>query len=103
MKTPRSLFGQRLRAVRLRHGLTQKQLGLAAGLDEETVSARMAQYERGIHAPSFALAEQLADVMKVPAACFYARDDDLAELIRVTGRLGKKARRRLLERARACG
>jgi transcriptional regulator with XRE-family HTH domain len=76
-----TLFGVRLKEARLRAGFTQMQLGVAAGIDEYSASARINQYERGKHWPDFGTAERLAAVLKVPAAFFYARDDALAEWI----------------------
>jgi len=95
MKEPRTVFGRRLREARLACGLTQISLGIAAGIDSETASARMAQYERGTHTPPFEVTERLAKVLRVPAAHFYARDDDLAAIICVVDRLSKRARRRI--------
>lgn len=34
-------------------GQSQKQLGILAGMDEFAASARMNQYEKGVHAPDF--------------------------------------------------
>ncbi|MDR0577808.1 MAG: helix-turn-helix domain-containing protein [Candidatus Accumulibacter sp.] len=76
-----ALFGARLKEARLRAGYTQMQLGVAAGIDEYSASARINQYERGKHWPDFGTAERLAAVLGVPAAFFYARDDALAAWI----------------------
>jgi len=100
LKETRTVFGRRLRDMRQLNGLTQKQLGVKAGLDPKTASARMAQYERGTHTPSFTTAEKLADALMVPAAYFYARDNDLAEIIVLASRLRTRAWRQLLERTR---
>jgi transcriptional regulator with XRE-family HTH domain len=64
-----------------RPGLSQKQLGIQANIDEFSASPRINQYERGRHTPDFETVERLAKVLKVPAAFFYTRDDDLAQLI----------------------
>ncbi|MGM3189014.1 MULTISPECIES: helix-turn-helix domain-containing protein [Pectobacteriaceae] len=56
-------------------------LGILAGIDEAMASARMNQYERGIHTPDFELACRLAAVLHVPACYFYTVEDDLAEMI----------------------
>ncbi|MEI7345964.1 helix-turn-helix domain-containing protein [Dickeya chrysanthemi] len=58
-----------------------ERLGILAGIDEATASARMNQYERGIHTPDFELARRLAAVLNVPACYFYTVEDDLAEMI----------------------
>lgn len=75
------MLPQRLKAARLKAGLSQERLGILAGIDEATASARMNQYERGIHTPDFELACRLASVLQVPACYFYAVEDDLAEMI----------------------
>lgn len=67
----------RLKEARLRAGLSQERLGILAGIDEATASARMNQYERGTHSPDFSLACKL----KVPANYFYTVEDDLAEIV----------------------
>lgn len=72
----------RLKEARLEKGLSQKQLGILAGLDEFASSARMNQYERGTHAPDYSLLRRIASVLDVPTAFFYAEDDNLAELIK---------------------
>lgn len=75
------MLPHRLKAARLKAGLSQERLGILAGVDEATASARMNQYERGIHTPDFELACRLALVLHVPACYFYAVEDDLAEMI----------------------
>lgn len=75
------MLPHRLKEARLKAGLSQQKLGILAGIDEATASARMNQYERGIHTPDFALACRLAEVLKVPACYFYTVEDDLAEVV----------------------
>ncbi|MBX9725973.1 MAG: helix-turn-helix domain-containing protein, partial [Rickettsiales bacterium] len=80
---PKSLFGLRLREARLRVGIPQDKLGVMIGLDEASASARISRYESGIHAPPFELVEQMASVLKLPAAYFYCSDDRLAEIMQM--------------------
>ncbi len=75
------MLPHRLKAARLKAGLSQQKLGILAGIDEATASARMNQYEKRIHTPDFALACKLADVLNIPACYFYTVEDDLAEYI----------------------
>lgn len=75
------MVGKRIRDARLRAGLSQKQLGIKAGIDEFVASPRVNQYERGKHAPDFSTAERLAEVLGVPVPYFYAREDHLADWI----------------------
>ncbi len=80
-----SVFGGRLKEARLRVGLSQKRLGIAAGLDEFVASARINRYELGVHKVDYPFACRLAAVLQVPVAYLYADDDRLAELIRLYG------------------
>ena len=76
-----SPFPKRLKEARLRAKLSQKELGIKAGLDEFSSSPRMNQYERGTHAPEFSLVKSIATVLRVPTAFFYAEEDELAKII----------------------
>jgi transcriptional regulator with XRE-family HTH domain len=98
--TGNTVFGDRLKKARLRIGLSQKSLGIAAGLDPFVASARINRYELGIHKADYPFACRLAAVLSVPVAYFYADDDDLAELILLYGQASKRARSRLLATAR---
>lgn len=79
--TPSPIFCQRLKAARLAAGLSQKQLGIRAGLDEFVASTRINRYEVGVHEPDLSMAQRLAEVLEVPLAYFYAQDDRLARCI----------------------
>lgn len=87
-----SVFATRLKQARLRAGLTQEKLGVLAGIDEMSASARMNQYERGKHAPDWLTVENLAQALDVPTVFFYAQDDDAAELLLMFYRLPKAKR-----------
>lgn len=95
-----SVFGVRLRQARLRLGLAQDKLGVLAGLDESSSSARISRYESGIHEPSVQFAEALAKVLGVSAAFFYCRDDRLAEIILLYADMPEARRRSLRDTAR---
>ncbi|QNA88713.1 helix-turn-helix transcriptional regulator [Massilia sp. Dwa41.01b] len=73
-----SVFAKRMKEARLRAGLSQEKLGVLAGIDEMSSSARMNQYERGKHEPDFSLVERVAKVLDVPECYFYCKDDDVA-------------------------
>jgi len=92
-----TLISKRLKEARQAKGISQKQLGIEAGIDEFSSSARVNQYETGKHVPDLQTAEKLAEVLGVPAAFFYARDDQLAELIRLFGSLDKTLRTQAIE------
>ena len=71
---------KRLKQARLRCNLSQRSLGIAAGMDVASASARMNQYERGKHVPDYQTLCQLALVVGAPVAYFYANDEE-AELL----------------------
>lgn len=91
-----SVFGMRLKAARLEAGLSQEQLGLLAGLEVESASARMNRYERGTRVPAVALVERIGAVLNRPVAYFYAVDDDEAMLITAYHRMEEVKKKRLL-------
>ncbi|WP_105648496.1 helix-turn-helix domain-containing protein [Cronobacter dublinensis] len=62
-------------------GLSQKKLGILAGIDEFVASARINRYEKGVHQASIEIARKLAEALAVPLAYFYTEDDELAELL----------------------
>lgn len=74
---------KRLKEARLAAKLSQKELGIAAGIDQFSASPRINQYEMGKHTPDFLTLKNLAIVLSVPTAFFYAEDDDLAEMIKL--------------------
>ena len=71
----------RLRQLRELRGLSQRELGIKAGIDPSAASPRVNQYERGKHAPNFMVAAKLAGALGAPTAYLYAEDDELAALI----------------------
>lgn len=78
---PLAVLGKRLKESRERKGLSQKQLGIAAGLDQFVASARINRYERGVHHPDPVTLQRLADTLGVPPAYLVASDDRLARAI----------------------
>jgi transcriptional regulator with XRE-family HTH domain len=95
-----TVFTKRLKQARLRAGLSQERLGVLAGIDEHSASARMNQYERGKHAPDWLTVERLAAVLRVPVAYLYAADDEVAELLLAFYALGPEHRAKVLELVR---
>ena len=96
-KTPQSVFCERLRAIREASGLSQKRLGILAGLDPFVSSARINRYEKGLHEPDTTMASRLAAVLGVPLAYLYAEDDRLARVIVAFAALSRRAQDRLLK------
>lgn len=86
----------RLKAARLAAGLSQEQLGLLAGLEVESASARMNRYERGTRMPAVELAERIGSVLNLPVAYFYSTNNDEARLLQVFHRMPENERMKLL-------
>ena len=93
MVTPTPL---RLKSARKAVGITQQQLGIALGMDPNTASARMNQYEKGKHAPDFLTMKRIAKELGVPVAYFYCEEDVLAELICALGKLSEEVQNNML-------
>lgn len=75
------IFSQRLKQIRLAKGLSQKRLGILAGIDEFVASTRINRYEKGVHQANIEVVQQLSAVLEVPLAYFYTEDDELALLL----------------------
>ncbi|QIZ75748.1 helix-turn-helix domain-containing protein [Ferrimonas lipolytica] len=78
METPIPL---RLKTARKLAGFTQQQLGMSLGMEPNTASARMNQYEKGKHTPDYQTMQRIAAELGVPVAYFYCEDELLAQLI----------------------
>lgn len=61
-------WGARLKQARLNAGLSQKMLGIEAGIDAFVASTRINRYELGIHRPDLLTVRKLAKVLDVPVA-----------------------------------
>ncbi|MBN7767329.1 helix-turn-helix domain-containing protein [Pectobacterium brasiliense] len=92
----RDIFSQRLKDARLLRGLSQKGLGIAAGIDEFVASARINRYEKGVHEANLVTASRLAEALDVPLAYFYAADDNLAKMILTFAELSASEQKILL-------
>ncbi|KIS44892.1 helix-turn-helix domain-containing protein [Kosakonia radicincitans] len=103
MNTPNrynDIFCRRLKQARAASGLSQKHLGIAAGIDEFVASTRINRYEKGVHEPGMEIVQKLAEVLQVPLAYFYAEDDGLAELMLLYASAKAEKRSALLEYAK---
>lgn len=94
--SPLAILPRRLKEARDRCGMSQKQLGIAAGLDPFVASTRINRYERGVHRPDPVTAQRLAEALKVPAAYLFATDQRLARMILAFDALPAKAQKKLL-------
>ncbi|EME8860672.1 helix-turn-helix transcriptional regulator [Enterobacter mori] len=91
------LFSRRLKEVRLDMALSQKSLGILAGIDEFAASARINRYEKGVHQASIEVVRHLAKVLEVPVAYFYTEDDELASLVRLWPKLDPEKKKNILQ------
>ncbi|WP_072445045.1 MULTISPECIES: helix-turn-helix transcriptional regulator [Burkholderia] len=96
-----STFSKRLKQARLRSGLTQEQLGIEAGIDEFSASARINQYEKGKHTPKLQMGQRLASALHVPTSFLYEDDDLLANLLATAAKLPREKKKALLKCAEA--
>ncbi len=76
------VYSVRLREARETYGISQRNLGIKAGLDDFVASTRINRYETGVHQPDLQILQRIADVFDVPVAYFFAEDDELAEMIK---------------------
>ncbi|MDH4568451.1 helix-turn-helix transcriptional regulator [Pseudomonas sp. BN414] len=92
-----SVFARRLKEARKAAGLSQERLGILAEIDPMSASARMNQYEKGKHEPNIVVVRQIAAVLDLPEAYFYAADDDMAVLLQLFHRMPATKRSEVLE------
>ena len=74
---------KRLKEARLAAQISQKKLGIAAGMDEFSGSARINHYEIGRHTPDYSTLKRISEVLNISPAYFYTEDDQLANLIKI--------------------
>lgn len=92
-----TIFGCQLRKAREKAGISQKQLGIDAGIDEFSASPRINQYERGTHSPDFQTAKRLADCLDVPVEYLYSDTELMADLILTIGSMSPAKQQKLLK------
>lgn len=92
-----TVFAKRLKEARKRAGLTQMQLGVLAHIEEESASARVNQYERGVHAPDYGTAQRLAKALQVPTSYLYEDDATVAAIILKFSELKPAQRKQLIK------
>lgn len=91
-----STLTKRLKEARLNAGLSQEQLGIRIGLEPESASTRMNRYELGKRIPDLELVERVAAELNLPAAYFYAVEDDEAQLLMQFHKLDAAKRRQAI-------
>ncbi|MDO5544146.1 MAG: helix-turn-helix transcriptional regulator [Acinetobacter sp.] len=92
-----NVFTMRLKIARKAKKLSQEKLGILAGIDEASASARMNQYETGKYAPDLLMVTKIAEVLELPVAYFYVEDDLLAEIIKQLQFLTKLQQEKVLD------
>ena len=96
MGNPNEVWARRLKEAREASALSQRELGVRAGLDPSVASTRINRYELGIHKADYPTSQRLAAVLQVPVAFLYADEDDLAKLILKFGAMKKAQRTKIL-------
>lgn len=91
-----STLSIRLKQARLRAKLSQEELGIRIGLEPASASARMNRYELGKRTPDPELIQRVAAELRLPAAYFYACQDDEAELLERYHALSAEAKAELM-------
>ena len=74
-------IGDKIKKIRVKRDMTQRDLGLAIGFNERTADVRMAQYESGTRVPKEAVIMKIAEVLKVNADYLMAPAIDKTEEI----------------------
>ena len=63
-------FGRKLKHLRLKNHLTQKELGIAVGFPDSCADVRIAQYESDVRTPKTDLMKLFASTLGVPIELF---------------------------------
>jgi len=92
----RDIFCKRLKEARLAAGLSQKRLGIAAGIDEFVASTRINRYEKGVHEADIHTAQKLAQTLNVPLAYFYVENDQLAAIVMNFDKLSEEDKEKII-------
>jgi len=93
-------FPERLRQARKKAGLSQKDLGIRAGMDESSASGRMNHYEKGRHIPDIDMLKKLARELGVPLSYFFCEDELSAELVCLFNNLDEQSKLSLISKLR---
>lgn len=83
--------------------ISQKTLGVHIGIDDGVASARMNQYERGVHTPDVRTLKLLAKELGVPLNYFFCEDDSTAEIATAISKLSEEQRTQVLEFIKSIG
>lgn len=90
-------FSKRLKEARKARGISQERLGIDAGIEPASASARMNQYEKGVHQPGENVVKQIAAALNLPVPYFYCEDDETAHLLQCFHCLKKDDRKQVVD------
>lgn len=93
-------FPERLKQARKKAGLSQKDLGIKADMDEGSASGRMNHYEKGRHIPDIDMLKKLASELGVPLSYFFCEDELSAELVCLFNNLDEQSKLSLISKLR---
>lgn len=93
----RLIFQRRLKQARTDGQLSQRDLGIKAGLDSFVAATRINRYEKGVHEPDLATIARLAMALGVPTAYLFAEDERFARLILAINQLSATEKDQLLK------
>ncbi|MFC0349857.1 helix-turn-helix domain-containing protein [Undibacterium danionis] len=97
MNNGNEIFALRLKSLRQESGLSQKILGIKAGIDEFVSSTRINRYEQAVHTADYTIVQKIAEVLNAPTAYFYSDDDDVAQLLLQYHRSTAKKKKEILK------
>lgn len=101
MSEDRNIWAKRMKEARLKAGISQKQLGIRAGLDQFVASTRINRYEQGVHHPDYSISQRIAKELDIPTAFLYSDNDDIAHLLALFGKLSEEDQQQIIELAQS--
>jgi transcriptional regulator with XRE-family HTH domain len=91
---------KRIKEARIAKDISQVHLGILIGFEQTVASSRMNQYEQGKRVPAFQTLEKMAEQLGVPVAYFFCTSDNMAEMVKVFGKMSEAEQAQLLEAMR---
>ena len=96
-------LSKRLREARQLAGISQERLGIQAGIDPASARTRINRYEHGVRIPTPAIVERIASELGLPAAYFYAVNDNEAMLLRLFYHLSEEEQEEVMQKVKGEG
>lgn len=69
-------IGKRIKIMRIRQKMTQKELGIKLGFDEKNAETRISQYEVGRRKPKKVLLIQICQIFDIPICILLSEHED---------------------------